>query len=95
MKVSCLDISRDGSLLAMGMTTTIGVPADIYVWDIQQCKLQQTFSLHKVLLAFPANYTISHHTRALAGSTQMAMQLGNASLSAFHMHELTSLARCR
>lgn len=95
MKVSCLDISRDGSLLAMGTTTTIGVPADIYVWDIQQCKLQQTLSLHKVLLTFPAKYAKSHHTRFLVGSTQLAMQLGNASPSAFYMHKLTSLAPCR
>ena len=73
MQVSCLEISRDGTLLAMGTTTTIGVPADIYVWDIQQCKMQQTLSLHKVLLTFPANYTISQNTKALAGSIQMAM----------------------
>ena len=57
----------------MGTTTTIGVPADIYVWDIQQCKLQQTLSLHKVLLTFPAKYTISQHTKPLVGSTQLAM----------------------
>ncbi len=54
MQVSCLDISKDGSLLAMGTTTTIGVPADIYIWDIQQCKLLQTLSLHKVTVTFPA-----------------------------------------
>lgn len=48
MQVSCLDVFKDGSLLAMGTSTTIGVPADIYVWDVHQRKLQQTLSLHKV-----------------------------------------------
>lgn len=47
MQVSCLDVSGDGKMLAMGTATTIGVPADIYVWDIEQQKLHHTFSLHK------------------------------------------------
>ena len=48
VQVSCLDVFKDGSLLAMGTTTAIGVPSDIYVWDVTQRKLQQTLSLHKV-----------------------------------------------
>ena len=34
----------------MGTTTTIGVPADICVWDVEEHKLQQTLSLHKASL---------------------------------------------
>ena len=43
IQISCLDVFKDGSLLAMGTCTTIGVPADIYVWDLDQRKLQQHY----------------------------------------------------
>lgn len=57
LQVSCLDVVKDGSLLAMGTTTTIGVPAVIYVWDVDQRKLQQPLSLHKVNSLRPCHVT--------------------------------------
>ena len=47
MQVSCIDVSNDGSMLAMGTVTTIGVPSHIYLWDVKQVKLCHTLSLHK------------------------------------------------
>ena len=47
MQVSCIDVSKDGSMLAMGTLTTIGVPSHIYLWDVKQLKLRHTLSLHK------------------------------------------------
>ena len=50
VQVSCIDVPTDGTMLAMGTTTTIGVPADIYVWVVDERKMQQTLSLHMVHL---------------------------------------------
>lgn len=47
-EVSCLAISRDGSLLASGQITNMGFSADIIVWDLHAREVVHRMSLHKV-----------------------------------------------
>ncbi len=48
MQVSCLAVSKDGKNLAAGKITSMGLEAELCIWDLASKKLSQRCLLHKV-----------------------------------------------
>jgi hypothetical protein len=48
MQVSCLALSKDGKIGAVGKTTAMGLEAELCIWDVAAKKLTQRCLLHKV-----------------------------------------------
>ncbi|KAJ3180784.1 Cilia- and flagella-associated protein 52 [Gaertneriomyces sp. JEL0708] len=65
--VTCLAVSRDGSLIASGQMTHMGFQADVIIWDFAQRKLLHKLKLHKVKVQAIAFSPSSQYLVSLGG----------------------------
>ena len=46
--LACMALSKSGKHLATGQQSTVGLPADVALWNLASCTLAHRCSLHKV-----------------------------------------------
>ncbi|KFM58842.1 WD repeat-containing protein 16, partial [Stegodyphus mimosarum] len=65
--VSCIAVSKDGSLLASGQENFMGFKADVIIWNFQEKKIYGTHSLHRVKVEAVAFSCDSKYVISLGG----------------------------